>query len=258
MSNWKSNIIKGLKVLSILFFGALFIIVMIAASNCKDKILVSDIVVDIDADESGMYFLEETDIVDLITKENTVVLINQTLEDVDLSDIEATIKKHNFVENAEVFSNFDGKIKVKITQKRPQYRIFNNKGVSYFISESGSYMPLSNKFTPRVIVATGKIPFEKQVAQDVLNSDLKKLIDFIQEDEFLNAFIGSIHVDNDGEFILIPKIMGHEIEFGGIEDLTEKFKRLKIFYKKALLFTEWEKYSVINLKYQGQIICSKK
>lgn len=258
MSNLKSHILKVLKLLSIFIFGVLFIVVIVAASQKKDTILVSKITIDIDAEESGMYFLEEKDVLDIMTKKNTVLLNNKNLSKIDLSDIEATIEQNEFVENTEVFSNFEGQIKVKITQKRPQYRIFNNEGVSYFISENGSYMPISNKFTPRVIVATGKIPFEKEVANNQINKDLKKMIDYIQADEFLNAFIGSIHVRDSKNFVLLPKIEGHKIEFGNIEDLEEKFKRLKIFYKKALLYTDWENYESINLKYKGQIICSKK
>lgn len=234
-----------------------FVFIVSASLISKNDIVCSDVKVQVNHEEN-LYFLDENDVMKLLTKQGSEVLINKKLSDIDLRELERSVELSDFVYKAEVFTNFDGAIKAKVTQKKPQYRIFNNQGVSYYISESGTYIPLSSKFTPRLIVATGNVPFAKNIAEEPVNQSLKLLIDFIQKDEFLDAMIGSVHVNSKKEFVLIPKIDGHKIEFGSIDNMETKFKNLKIFYKKALPYAEWEKYETINLKYKGQIVCSKK
>lgn len=42
------------------------------------------------------------------------------------------------------------------------------------------------------------------------------------------------------------------------KQVNDKFTRLKIFYKEGLPYEGWDKYSEINLKYDGQIVCRKR
>jgi cell division protein FtsQ len=231
---------------------------LVVSSLIKQKeIVCKDVLVKVDHNDE-LYFLNENDIMKLLTKHGSNVLVNKKISEINLQELERSIELSDFVDKAEVFTNFEGAIKVKVIQKKPQYRIFNNQGVSYYISKNGTYIPFSSNFTPRLIVATGNVPFAKNIEEEPVNKSLKTLIDFIQKDEFLNALIGSVHVNSKKEFVLIPKIDGHKIEFGNTNNMETKFKNLKIFYKKALPNSAWEKYETINLKYKGQIVCSKK
>ena len=40
--------------------------------------------------------------------------------------------------------------------------------------------------------------------------------------------------------------------------MKEKLEKLKVFYKEGLTKVGWDKYSVINLKYKGQVVCERK
>jgi cell division protein FtsQ len=91
-----------------------------------------------------------------------------------------------------------------------------------------------------------------------LHLDILELVNFINQDEFWSAMIGQVHVAINGDIILIPKIDEHQVILGSIDNLEEKFKFLYIFYKEALQNVDWRQYSSINLKYKGQIICTKK
>ena len=42
------------------------------------------------------------------------------------------------------------------------------------------------------------------------------------------------------------------------KEVSEKFKKLKTFYKYGLPYEGWKKYDRIILKYEGQIVCKKK
>ena len=74
---------------------------------------------------------------------------------------------------------------------------------------------------------------------------------------FLKAQIEQVYVDKTGEFELFPRVGNHIIVFGNAEDIDKKFERLLIFYRNGLSKTGWNKYNVINIKYENQVVCSK-
>ena len=91
-----------------------------------------------------------------------------------------------------------------------------------------------------------------------VQSDLFKLTHIIREDRFLNTLIEQMATDNDGDWILVPKLGPSKIRIGGLDNMDEKVESIKKVYKKILPAEGWDKYSVINLKFKGQVICTKK
>ena len=44
-----------------------------------------------------------------------------------------------------------------------------------------------------------------------------------------------------------------------MEDASQKLKNLELWYKKAMVKEEsWNKYSIINIKYKDQVVCTQK
>ena len=60
----------------------------------------------------------------------------------------------------------------------------------------------------------------------------------------------------DGVFEFVPKI-GGTVVLGKAEDLESKLDKLELFYREGLNYTDWDRYSRIDLTYQDQIICTK-
>jgi cell division protein FtsQ len=91
--------------------------------------------------------------------------------------------------------------------------------------------------------------------------DIYRISSYVCNDAFLSAQIGQINLEKNGDFVLVPQVGGQKIIFGSArtnEDVAEKFKKLTIFYKEGLPYEGWDKYEVINLKYDKQIVCKKK
>lgn len=255
-SNKKGGIGKFLQAVMILIFGALFVFLIGETSLNQKEILCNKILVDI-KDEKALQFVTKSDIVKMANASEEGNLNNRKISEIDLVKVEKKLEENKFIDNAEVYNNFEGIIKIDIVQKKPLYRVINNNNVSYYISENSYRVPLSTIFTPRQILATGHIPDVEDISSDKVNKELKKIIDFIQSDSFWDAMIGQVKVEKNGDFVLIPKLKGHTVLLGSSEDLDSKFGKLKVFYKKALTKTDWKKYKQINLKYKGQLICSK-
>ena len=67
-----------------------------------------------------------------------------------------------------------------------------------------------------------------------------------------------LHINENKEVELIPRVGNHVILLGGEEEMEEKFEKLLLFYQKGIQQTGWNKYSIINLKYKNQLVCVKR
>ena len=121
-------------------------------------------------------------------------------------------------------------------------------------------MPASKNFAARVLVATGNLAPYTAEFRNKRKSTLKDLFNLTQTlmaDEFLASFIQQVHVNNAGDFILVPLIGDQKIVLGSTRKLEDKLRRLKIFYQEGMPYEGWRKYETINLKYNGQVVCKK-
>lgn len=94
--------------------------------------------------------------------------------------------------------------------------------------------------------------------------DFLKLINFvswIEEEPFWGAEIVQIVAQTTSsgalELELVPRSGNHTIHFGSIDNVEQKFEKLMRFYKEGLNSRGWDNYSIINIKYDGQVVCSK-
>jgi len=160
------------------------------------------------------------------------------------------IDKIPFVKKSEVYNSLSGKLVVEIQQRNPIVRIL--KGNGYYIDTEGKKMPLSSKFTSRVLVVSGA------VNDQLIKEELFELVKFITNDEFWKSQITQIHVNRNKEYVLIPRVGDHKIELGSIENYQRKFQKLSALYTEGFSKTGWNKYKNINLKYKNQVVCTKK
>jgi len=185
------------------------------------------------------------------------------ISEIPIKKMEDVLSKNPFIENADVFSALGGKIKIRILQKHPVIRITNTKNKSIYLDKNGSVMPAGKGSPARVLIANGYIypPLENLVDTNIFHyrilKDVFEIANFIHQDKFLNAQIEQIFVTQNNEFELIPKLGNHVIEFGEINKMGEKFKKLIAFYKKGKYNDGLTKYKTLNLKYKNQIICTK-
>ena len=87
----------------------------------------------------------------------------------------------------------------------------------------------------------------------VIEDELFLITNRIYNDEFLKKLIVQIDV-TDSELLLMTRI-GERIEFGQINYINEKFKKLMLYYQKGN--TQNKEYTKLNLKYKNQIVCTK-
>ncbi len=222
----------------------------------QNDISIKDIAIKIDNVQEN-HFLDEGDIIDLmqLSKEN---LAGTSIDAINLKGIEKKIKKQPFIKNANLYSDLKGNLVVRAELRRPIARIVRNDGPDGYIAEDGTIMPVSEKFTSRVILVSG--PFvAKMLEQDNMNSkeeskQILDLINTIRANEFWSAQVAQLDIDNKTRVTMYPQVGDERIEFGKPENIDVKFRKLMIFYKEILPRTGWNKYNRVNLEYEGQIV----
>lgn len=238
--------------------------------SSREEQLCTEISIEIDRSKQN-FFIDEEDVSAMIQDEISSI-VNRPLSELNSHDMEIQLNGHPSIKNAEVFKTIDGKLSVKIQQREPIMRVYSSNGDSYYLDKEGQLMPLSDKFTSRVMVANGFIysPYNKFVglsfAKELPDSitkrtqldELFKYADFISKDPFWKAQIEQLHVNKDMDIELIPRVGNHRIVFGDANQIESKFEKLIVFYNKGLSNTGWNEYSVINLKYEGQVVCTKR
>ncbi|HYH55630.1 MAG TPA: cell division protein FtsQ [Anseongella sp.] len=175
-----------------------------------------------------------------------------------LRSLETAIRKSPYVEEASVYADVNGVLKIEIKQRSPLVRVINQRNAHFYMDGKGFKIPLSPNYTPKVLVATGYIdePFGAgaDTAESELSGHILRLAKFIEGHEFWKAQIGQVYINQDKEMELIPRVGDHRILIGDTDNLEEKMDKLWIFYKKAMPRVGWDTYETINIKYGNQII----
>lgn len=211
--------------------------------------------------EMEVLFTDWEDIARIVTPDGNVSsLQGQALSSFDVGKLEASLEESPYIRNAEVFTQMDGVLSIEVEQRQPLFRVFRQNSNGYYVDKEGRKMPLSSKYTARVMVLRGAIA-ETYDGNDTIRSETLKqaflLMTALNEKEFWRQQIDEVQVDIKGEFVLIPKVGDQRILLGSADDLDEKLHKLRLFYKHAMNRVGWSTYKVINLKYSGQVVCEK-
>lgn len=204
------------------------------------------------------HFVDKEDILKLITLNRTEIIVGTHFSRLNLREIENRLVSEPFLNEAEIYADHSGNMIVAVGLRIPMARIVRYSGPDAYISEDGQILPVSNKFSKRAIIITGVKTKELSEQLNIATgdyADLYKLIQFIVNDPFLKAQIAQIKLLKNGEVILYPQVTKQYIEFGKIEDIETKFKKLRLFYDEILPRKGWNSYSRVSLKYKNQIIC---
>ncbi len=223
--------------------------------------------------DDDLYFLNKIDIAQLIHDRGDSI-IGQPKSTINIPEIEYVLNNQSDVANAEVYATINGEIKVEVKQRKPVIRIINANGESYYLDDEGKLMPLSDKYTARVIIANGYIlePYARRymytiedigkdsmAKENSMLDELYAMAKYINADEFWKAQVKQIYINADRDMEIVPLVGDQKIIFGDTTAMDEKFKKLLTFYQQGLNITGWwNKYSSINLKFKNQIVCTKK
>jgi len=245
------NVVKVMSLVTIIF-GSIGLV----EKEYGERIC-SSITVDID-NQFENYFINESDIVDLITNGGENRIVGESFDNLNLKSIETTLLNTKFVRDAEVYKDLEGNLIVSINQSRPIARLISNKMSDRYISNQGKVLPLSKRYTARVLLIDGTFandPKLHDLNETENGRQLMSLLNFIEKNEFWKAQIAQMSIDKKGNLNLYTQVSKQVVEFGQPVDIEEKFMKLSIFYKEILPAKGWNSYNRVSVKFKDQIVC---
>ena len=206
--------------------------------------------------------VREQDIADAVTRNGQEPVEGAQLSGLNLAKLERRVLENKLVKSCELYRDLQGNLVADVVQHDPVARLVNttNDGAvkrasgGYYSSE-GVYLPLSASYTKRVVLLSGAF-FNNN--RDLTHKDFVALREILQQiagNPFWKAQISQIIIQKNGELLMIPQVGEHIIEFGSVDNYTDKFSKLKIFYDQILPTEGWNSYSKVSIKYKNQIVC---
>ena len=218
------------------------------ASRNKDNVECKDVAIKINF-KTEMPLITEQDIYHYLElPDGKKSLIGKYSAKLKMNEMEKKLLKKPVIKKAEVYMGMGGEMGIEVTQRNPILRVIPSGKTAYYICDDRVKIPLSGRYTPDLIPATGFV-------NDIIDRKLYSIVGFVNNNAFWKGQIQQFFVSENKDISFIPIPGMHEVILGDTANLDEKFKKLEIFYKKGLSKIGWDKYKSINLKFKGQVIC---
>lgn len=216
------------------------------------------IVVDYPSDEA--HFVTESAIRQLITSKPGFKCKGEPFEAVNTLELSQYIEEHNrLVRHATCYHTPDSLLRIDIEQRNPIIRVKSSVSVNddmghsmhdFFIDRDGAMMPAQTSTAIHLPLVTGTVS-KKDIPQ------LHDFALFLKDEDFWSDFITQIYYRENGDVELIPRIGDHRILLGPLDDYVTKLDHVRTFYDEVLPRKGWNAYSVINVKFKGQVVGEK-
>ncbi len=266
---------KKLFYLIVFFLVSIGLIVVIILSQHKyNNAYLSNVEVNIEPNDK---LIDENTIINILEDNDIYLDSTVKIKDVEFNKIEKLLKNNPYIDNAEVFSEYkksEMKLKIKINLISPLVRVIAKNNSQFYIDSNAEIVSVfSNKnFSTPILIAKD---YEKAVFDSIFidslsvmkknpdefnKNELLHFLTYINKSELWRNQIDQIVLEKNAsyepEVELITRLGQHRIIFGTLKNYSFKFNKLLSLYREVLMKeNNWEKFSVINVKYSDQINC---
>ena len=191
------------------------------------------------------------------------------VDSLPLLRIREAIRKDPYVRRADVYRDLQGTLHIEIRQFAPRVRFITRGYRTLFADAEGNVLPQRGVFAVDIPVVTlenegigeAQIYAKKGGEKSLFTENILNFVDYIVRDNFWNSMIVQINVNRQGDVELIPRAGDEVIVLCPVSSLREYpayLEKLKQFYAEMNREELWGRYGKINLKYENQVVCTKK
>ncbi|AZA78519.1 cell division protein FtsQ [Chryseobacterium sp. G0186] len=192
-------------------------------------------------EKTPVYFVDEKDIREIVKRENP----SGKVGDLNIPALEKKINALPAVDSANVYLNLNGKLNLDIKQRVPVFRL-NKDGKDFYVDEKGTEFPISRTYSHPCMLVTGNVKPDEY-------EKLAELVGKIDKDDFSKKFFIGISKYKDS-YNLLTSEGNYRVEIGDLDNIDFKVKGFKTFVEKYLVYQDPQKYSMVSVKYQNQIV----
>lgn len=176
---------------------------------------------------------------------------DEKLQAINTEDVETALKSNiPFIKSVNAYiSPEEHQLNIDITGRKPILRFFNSDK-SYFLDEDGDYLSTNSGvavYLPIVKLSKDDEEMRKEV--------LLPLAQYLQEHDEWYSFFGLIEVFSPSKIHFYPRVGDYVFETIGVQNLDEDLDKIKIFYKEIVPQVGANKYGLIKLSFDNQIVC---
>ncbi|SMO56437.1 cell division protein FtsQ [Chryseobacterium rhizoplanae] len=193
------------------------------------------------SEKTPVYFVDEKDIREIVKKENP----SGKVGDLNIPSLEKRINALPAVDSANVYLNLNGKLNLDIKQRVPVFRL-NKDGKDFYVDEKGVEFPISRTYSHPCMLVTGNVQPDEY-------EKLAELVGKIDKDDFSKKYFIGISKSKDS-YSLLTSEGNYRVEIGDLDNIDFKVKGFKTFVEKYLVYQDPQKYSMVSVKYQNQIV----
>ncbi len=179
-------------------------------------------------------------------------LKGEQLERIDLRKLEDYLSNFSNFESVECSFNPDSRLRITITPIKAEVRVFTDRGRSFYINRYGKRINADAEFYIDVPVLIAPEKYDNLIPAAL------SVIRYTGGDAELSPLIAAYKIDGPNDFIIIPRLQGHVINFGDSTRLDEKKAAILATYRNVLPAKGWNTYDTISVKFKNQIVASRR
>ncbi len=191
-------------------------------------------------------------------------LAKKKRKEVHAEQLEAYLMQQNFISKANVFLSLTGKLNIDIVQNRAIVRVYTSNGGQFYIDDDMQVCSSDFPKAANVIIASGElkgVPKAKSALDTAAFPQYHTIYNvakIISEDDILRNQIDQIFFSKKEGLQLIPKVGDYVILLGQAGHEKEKLNKLHYLYKDGFSKHGWDNYSLVDLKFENQVVCTRK
>lgn len=213
-------------------------------------------------DSSTNRFVSEEDVRTFIARSYGEIRGKQ-IDSLNLARIEQIVDSRSAIYKSQAYVTRDSMLNISVIQRRPVVRFQKSDG-GFYADAEGCIFPLQNSYASHVQIIDGDIPLKANSGFKGYIEDPKEMewfkkvmnvVNFIEKERNWRDKIVQIHVEKNGELVLIPREGRERFIFGQPCKIEEKFSKMERYYCYIAPKKEEGYYKYVDLKYDGQIVC---
>lgn len=228
-------------------------VLLVSSRSYKKTVKPAEFKIHIETLSEGKNLLTESEVLGHLQSTLQYNPVKLAVGETRLERFEEIIMQIPYVKNAEVYLDHNACLHFKVSQRKPILRIIQ-QGVSHYVDEKATLIPLSQHYTIRVPMLHGFIPAK----QEGWNEELLNMVRVFEETDQWDRQIDQIYRNQDGSYVLYLVFGDMKIDFGPWEDVDEKLEKLDQFFDEVLPVKGWTKYERIDLRFKDQVIAKMK
>lgn len=210
--------------------------------------------------ESKVHLLEDRKLSEYIHELLDDSVHTYRISEFPVAMLSKKLNDHPYVGEARIFVSKTGLLKVECLPNYPVARVIPARSKSYFVDYNGRVMPLTEDVQLRLPVVRGRVPDGNTEKEEDLRKleEIGSLATIIGRSEFMTVLTDQILITALGDYVLIPSIGNEKIVLGSFERMEDKIIDTEEFYSQVIAQTGWNVYEKISLKFEGQVVATRR